>query len=46
MKSKFFYKIAIIHEKLLVLFNLLGGPDKTQSLVESGPRIFCGPAHL
>jgi len=31
MKLKFFNKIAVIHQKFLVLFNLLRGPDITSS---------------
>jgi len=31
MKFQFFHKIAVTHEKFLVLFNLQPGPDITHS---------------
>jgi len=36
MKCKFINKIAVIHEKFIILFNLLRGPDITRS--RSGPQ--------
>jgi len=41
MKFKFSHKIAVIHKKFLVLFNLLWGPDITHSGVGCG---LCIPA--
>jgi len=38
-KFKFFHKIAVIHEKFLVLLKLRRGPDKTRSRAGSGPRV-------
>jgi len=39
MKFKYVHKIVVIHKKLLLLFNLLRGPDITHSEAGSGPLI-------
>jgi len=39
MTFKFNHKISVIQKKLLVLFNLLRGPDIIRSGAGSGPRV-------
>ena len=39
MKFKFIHKISVIPEKFLIFFNLLRGPDKTNSGAGSSPRV-------
>src|SRR6218665_769279 len=39
MKFKFIHKMSVIHEKFLVFFNLLRGPDKTPLGAGSCPQV-------